>query len=61
MVGTQTAVAKTLITYGAFCELAGMIFGMFIPQMPYPRLGLAGHNNWMLSGEGGKCFLLSLK
>jgi hydroxylaminobenzene mutase len=47
---TQITTARTLIAYGSSCQLTGMVLGMFVPAMPFPRLGLGAHINIMSTG-----------
>jgi hypothetical protein len=47
---TQANTGRTLIAFGATCQLAGMVLGAFVPAMPFPRLGSAAHINFMLAG-----------
>jgi hypothetical protein len=46
----QISTARTLIAFGASCQFSGMVLGMFVPAMPFPRLGLGAHINIMSTG-----------
>jgi hypothetical protein len=46
----QVNTARSLITFGAFSQFIGMVLGMFVPAMRFPRLGLGAHINIMSSG-----------
>lgn len=51
MSSTQPTTARTLVAFGAFSQFVGMVLGMFVPAMPFPRLGLTGHISWMTTGN----------
>jgi hypothetical protein len=47
---SQFRTSLTLIHYGIGLQLAGLLWGIVFPYMPYPRMGLTVHIQCMLNG-----------